>query len=54
MFRAASASGDSAATPGEQEFIARWRTLPEAAEGSIVETLLAYVKGPAFALRRAP
>jgi hypothetical protein len=54
MFRAASATGDSAATPGEQEFIDFWHTLPEAAEGSIVETLIAHVKGPSFGLRRPP
>jgi hypothetical protein len=54
MFRAASATGDPAATPGEQEFIDFWRTLPEAAGGSIVETLIAYVKAPSFGLRRLP
>jgi hypothetical protein len=54
MFRAASATGDAAATPGEQAFIDFWRTLPEAAEGSIVETLIAYVKGPHFGLRGPP
>jgi hypothetical protein len=54
MFRAAAATGDSAATPGEKEFIEFWHTLPEAAGGSIVETLLATVKGPHFALRGPP
>jgi hypothetical protein len=54
MFRAASATFDSAATPGEKEFIDFWRTLPEAAGGSIVETLIAYVKGPSFGLRSPP
>ena len=54
MFRAASATGDSAATPGEKEFIDFWHTLPEAAGGSIVETLIATVKGPSFGLRRPP
>jgi hypothetical protein len=54
MFRAASATGDAAATPGEKEFVDYWRTLPEAAGGSIVETLIAYVKGPGFGLRRQP
>jgi hypothetical protein len=54
MFRAASATGDSAATPGEKEFIDFWHTLPEAAGGSIVETLIATVKAPSFGLRRPP
>jgi hypothetical protein len=53
MFRAAAATGDSAATPGEQAFVDVWRTIPEAARGSIVETLIAYVRNPSFALREA-
>ncbi len=53
MFRAAVATGDSAATPGEREFIDFWRTLPEAARGNIVETLIAYAKNPFFAVRAA-
>ena len=54
MFRAAAASGDSAATPGEQEFVELWRSIPAAAQGSIVETLIAYVKTPTFARRWSP
>jgi hypothetical protein len=54
MFRAAAATGDSAATPGEAEFIDTWHAIPAAAQGSIVETLLTYVRRPAFALREAP
>jgi hypothetical protein len=54
MFRAASATGDSPATPGEKEFIDYWHTLPEAAGGNIVETLIAYVKAPSFGLRGPP
>lgn len=54
MFRAAAATGDSAATPGEGEFIDAWNATPAAAQGGIVETLVAYVKRPAFALREAP
>jgi len=53
MFRAAAATGDSAATPGEAEFIDFWRSLPAAAQGNLVETLIAYVKSPGFALREA-
>jgi len=51
MFRAAAASGDSAATPGEAEFVELWRATPAAAQGSIIETLIAYVKSPTFASR---
>jgi len=51
MFRAAAASGDSAATPGETEFVNLWRALPAAAQGNIVETLIAYVKSPTFTTR---
>ncbi|HET9956626.1 MAG TPA: DUF1592 domain-containing protein [Polyangiaceae bacterium] len=54
MFRAASATGDSAATPGEREFVDAWRKIPEAARGNIVETLIAYVKSPSFAVRGGP
>ena len=51
MFRAAAATGDSAATPGEPEFIDVWRTIPAAAQGGIVETLVAYVSRPSFGIR---
>ncbi len=53
MFRAASATADTAAKPSEDAFVEAWRAIPAAAQGSIVETLLAYVKSPAFAVRRA-
>ncbi|MCL2448168.1 MAG: DUF1592 domain-containing protein, partial [Polyangiaceae bacterium] len=46
VFRAAAATGDSAATPGERQFIDFWREIPAAAEGNIVETLIAYAKSP--------
>lgn len=48
MFRAAAATGDHAATPGEPQFLDFWRTLPKAAQGNIVETLIAYVMRPSF------
>jgi hypothetical protein len=54
MFRAAMGSGDSAATPGEREFIEGWRASPAAAGGNMVETLIAYVTQPTFAVRWAP
>jgi hypothetical protein len=53
MFRAATATGDSAATPGEQEFVDVWRTIPAAAQGGIIETLIAYVRRPSFGVRES-
>ena len=54
VFRSSAATGDSAATPGEPEFIDYWRTIPAAAQGNIVETLIAYVKSPNFGVREVP
>lgn len=54
MFRASAATGDSAATPGERQFMDFWRTIPAAAQGNIVETLIAYVKSPSFGVREVP
>jgi hypothetical protein len=54
MFRASAATGDSAATPGERQFIDFWRTIPAAAEGNIVETLIAYAKSQSFGVREVP
>ena len=53
MYRAAAATGDDAATPGEAEFVQFWHSLPAAAQGNIVETLIAYVKSPNFGRRQA-
>jgi Protein of unknown function (DUF1592)/Protein of unknown function (DUF1588)/Protein of unknown function (DUF1595)/Protein of unknown function (DUF1587) len=54
LFRAAAATGDSAATPGEPQFIDYWHTIPAAAKGNFVETLIAYVKSPNFGVREVP
>ncbi len=54
VFRSSAATGDSAATPGEPEFIDFWHTIPAAAQGNIVETLIAYVKRPNFGVREVP
>ena len=51
MFRAAAATGDSAATPGEKEFVQFWHSLPAAERGDMVETLIAYVTNPSFGWR---
>jgi hypothetical protein len=54
MFRALSGTGDGAATPGEDQFIAAWRAAPATAGGNIVETLISAVTSPGFAVRSAP
>jgi hypothetical protein len=54
MYRAAMATGDSAATPGEAEFVEVWNAIPAAREGSIVETLVAYAGEERFGTRVAP
>jgi len=54
VFRASAATGDGAATPGEKEFIDFWHSLPAAAQGNIVETLIAFVKSPNFGVRNQP
>jgi hypothetical protein len=54
MYRAGAATGDQAATPGEQDFVDQWQANPAAAAGNIVETLVAYVKNPGFVLRSTP
>jgi hypothetical protein len=53
MFRAASATSDAAVKPSEDAFVEAWRAIPAAAQGNILETLVAYVKSPSFAARRA-
>jgi hypothetical protein len=53
VLRAAVGTGDSFATPGEPAFVEFWHSQPAAAQGNIVETLLAYVKNPTFTLREA-
>jgi hypothetical protein len=53
MFRAGAATGKPAGRLAEEEFLAGWRATPAAAQGSIVETLIAFVKRPAFTRRRA-
>ncbi len=50
MFRAAAAT--SAEVKSEDAFLAAWKAIPAAEQGSIIETLVAYVKSPNFAQRR--
>lgn len=51
MYRAAMASGDNAATPGESDFVDFWRSIPAAAQGNIIETLVAVVSRRDFGMR---
>lgn len=53
MFRAGAATGSLAGSQAEAEFLDLWGATPAAAQGSIVETLIAFVKRPTFAWRRA-
>ncbi len=53
MYRAAAATGDGAATAGEPEFVQFWHSLPAAAQGNIMETLIANVKNPSFIMRQS-
>jgi Protein of unknown function (DUF1592)/Protein of unknown function (DUF1588)/Protein of unknown function (DUF1595)/Protein of unknown function (DUF1587) len=54
MFRAGAATGHPAGARAEAEFLDSWRATPAAAEGNIVETLIAFVKRPTFTQRRLP
>jgi hypothetical protein len=52
VFRAGAATGKPAGRLAEAEFLDLWRASPGAAQGNIVETLIAFVKRPAFVRRR--
>ena len=52
VFRAGAATGKPAGRLAEAEFLNVWRASPRAADGNIVDTLIAFVKRPAFVQRR--
>ncbi len=54
MFRAAKATGDNAATPGETEFMEFWSQQQEASLGDMLETWVVIAKSPTFTLREEP
>jgi Protein of unknown function (DUF1592)/Protein of unknown function (DUF1588)/Protein of unknown function (DUF1595)/Protein of unknown function (DUF1587) len=54
LFRASAGRSDATAAPSEDSFVQIWQGLPEAAQGNIVETLVAYVRSPLFGQRRIP
>jgi hypothetical protein len=54
VFRASAGhGGDDAAAMSEQTFVEAWNAIPEAAQGNIAETFIAYVKSSLFSHRRA-
>lgn len=53
MYRAAMATGDGAATPGETEFVNVWHAASPASQGDILETLVSVVSRPSFGVRYA-
>ncbi|MGK4002409.1 DUF1592 domain-containing protein [Sorangium sp. So ce1036] len=52
VFRASAGRADKDAAESEASFLKVWETLPEAEQGKLVETLIAYVKSDLFSHRR--
>lgn len=52
LFRAGAATGKPAGVLAEAEFLESWRASPAAAQGNIVDTLIAFVRRPTFTQRR--
>jgi hypothetical protein len=52
MFRAAVGNSSSALDDYEEAFITYWKSIPKAALGNVLETLIAYVRLPTFTQRR--
>ncbi len=52
MFRGSAGISGDAVKASEDGFVTFWQSLPEAAQGNIVETLVAYAKSSLFAQRR--
>lgn len=53
LFHAMTGSSGTAYQPSEDSYVAAWRVDSEAESGKIIESILAYVKSPLFAYRRA-
>lgn len=51
VFRASAGRSDDLAVDPEQAFIGLWSQLPADKQGNIIETLMAYVRSPAFTTR---
>ena len=52
IFRASAGRSDNSVKVSENAFVDFWKQLPDAQQGSILETLVAYVKSPNFGVRR--
>lgn len=53
LFRASAGRSGAAHAESEESFLRAWESIPEAQQGNIVETLIAYVKSSLFSHRRA-
>jgi hypothetical protein len=53
LFHAMSANSAAAVQPSEESFVTIWRANTGAESGKIIDSILAYVKSPLFAYRRA-
>ena len=54
LFRGSAGRSDDSAAGAEQAFVDGWRSLPADAQGSVVETLIAFVRSDQFAKRSVP
>ena len=54
LFRASAGRSDNTAHGAEEAFVTFWNQLPSDQQGNVIESLVAYVKNPTFAQRRAP
>jgi hypothetical protein len=52
LFRSSSGRSDDSVRGSEDAFVQFWTQLPAAQQGSVLETLVAYVKNPTFIRRR--
>jgi hypothetical protein len=52
IFRSSAGRSDNSVKGSENAFVEFWNQLPAAQQGSILETLVAYVKNPTFVVRR--
>jgi hypothetical protein len=52
MFRAAVGNSSSSLDDYEDSFVTYWKSIPKAAQGNVLETLIAYVRLPTFTQRR--
>jgi hypothetical protein len=51
VFRSSAGRSDDVAADPEQAFVDQWSQLPADKQGNIIETLVAYVRSPAFTMR---